>query len=50
MSDAAVTLAHQHKLNHIPGSCPMMFCEPVDLSRNCMRWVSTLSEDLPKTV
>ena len=39
VDEAAVGLARDLGLAVIPGSCPMMFCEPVDLPHKCMRWV-----------
>ena len=39
VDDEAVRLANQLGLSVIPGSCPMMFCEPVDIAHKCMRWV-----------
>ena len=35
----AVDLCRQLGLTVIPGSCPMMFCEPVDFAHKCMRWI-----------
>jgi predicted CoA-binding protein len=34
----AVKTALALGLNIIPGSCPMMFCTPVDLPHRCLRW------------
>ena len=34
----ALDLCSQLGLTVIPGSCPMMFCEPVDFAHKCMRW------------
>jgi predicted CoA-binding protein len=34
----ALDLCRQLGLTVIPGSCPMMFCEPVDVAHKCMRW------------
>ncbi len=39
VTDDAVRLAGELGLSVIPGSCPMMFCEPVDFGHKCMRWV-----------
>ena len=35
----AVGLARDLGLSVIPGSCPMMFCQPVDFGHKCMRWI-----------
>jgi len=34
----AVAAAAALGIRLIPGGCPMMFCEPVDLPHRCMRW------------
>jgi len=34
----AVAAAAALGIKLIPGGCPMMFCEPVDLPHRCMRW------------
>jgi uncharacterized protein len=34
----AITTAGELGVKLIPGGCPMMFCEPVDLPHRCMRW------------
>ncbi|HSN67774.1 MAG TPA: CoA-binding protein [Thermoanaerobaculia bacterium] len=39
VDDAAVQLARDLGIAVIPGSCPLMFCEPVDFPHKCMRWV-----------
>jgi predicted CoA-binding protein len=38
-NEEAIALARELGLAVIPGSCPMMFCEPVDIAHKCMRWV-----------
>ena len=38
VDDEAVKLGKELGLTVIPGSCPMMFCEPVDIAHKCMRW------------
>jgi predicted CoA-binding protein len=35
----AVRVASELGLETIPGSCPMMFCAPVDGGHRCMRWI-----------
>jgi predicted CoA-binding protein len=36
-SAEAVRLCRENHIAVIPGGCPMMFCEPVDLGHKCMR-------------
>ncbi len=48
VSDAAVQLCRENNIAVIPGGCPMMFCEPVDLAHKCLRWVLNLTGGLPK--
>lgn len=43
VDDKAVRLAQELGLMIIPGSCPMMFCEPVDIFHKCMRWFFRVS-------
>lgn len=38
VEESAVAKARELGLNVIPGSCPMMFCPPVDLPHRCLRW------------
>lgn len=38
VSDEAVLLAQEAGLAVIPGSCPMMWVEPVDPAHTCLRW------------
>jgi predicted CoA-binding protein len=40
---SALDLCRQLDLSVIPGSCPMMFCEPVDIAHKCMRWFFRVS-------
>lgn len=48
VSDEAVSLAEQAGLTVIPGACPMMFCEPVDVGHKCIRWVLGVMGKLPQ--
>lgn len=48
VSDEAVEYCREHGIRVIPGGCPMMFCEPVDLGHKCMRWFLKLTGGLPK--
>jgi predicted CoA-binding protein len=50
VSDAAVELARENNITVIPGGCPMMFVEPVDIGHNCIRWFTGLTGSLPKEV
>ncbi len=46
----AVRRGRELGLSIIPGSCPMMFCEPVDVPHKCMRWVLRVSGKQPTPV
>ena len=39
VSQRAVDCCREHGIEVIPGGCPMMYCEPVDLGHRCMRWM-----------
>jgi uncharacterized protein len=39
VSTAALELCLREGIAVIPGSCPMMFVEPVDLGHRCFRWL-----------
>jgi predicted CoA-binding protein len=43
VDDEAVRLCAELGLSVIPGSCPMMFCEPVDMAHKCLRWFLQVS-------
>ncbi|NJN98712.1 MAG: hypothetical protein HC875_33805 [Anaerolineales bacterium] len=43
VDDAAVRLCGELGLSVIPGGCPMMFCEPVDVAHKCLRWFLQIS-------
>lgn len=43
VDEEAVRLCQELGLSVIPGSCPMMFCEPVDVAHKCMRWFLQVS-------
>jgi predicted CoA-binding protein len=47
-SEAAVNICSDNGVEVIPGGCPMMYCEPVDVPHRCMRWVINLTRDLPR--
>ena len=48
VSQQAVSLCRQHGIAVIPGACPMMFCQPVDVGHKCMRWLLGVTGKLPK--
>ncbi|NIR43453.1 MAG: CoA-binding protein, partial [Gemmatimonadetes bacterium] len=48
VSDDAVGFCREHGITAIPGGCPMMFCEPVDLGHRCIRWILDWTGKLPK--
>ncbi|MBI5094413.1 MAG: CoA-binding protein [Candidatus Hydrogenedentes bacterium] len=50
VSDEAVRLCRENNITVIPGGCPMMFCEPVDVAHKCMRWLSRVTGNLPASV
>lgn len=43
VDEKAVRLCHELGLSVIPGSCPMMFCDPVDTGHKCIRWFLKVS-------
>ena len=47
VSDAAVDYCREHGISVIPGGCPMMFDEPVDVAHKCMRWFLGVVGKLP---
>jgi predicted CoA-binding protein len=51
VSEEAVALAEEAGLSVIPGSCPMMWVEPVDPAHRCFRWLlrATRREAEPTT-
>ncbi|MFC2085901.1 CoA-binding protein [Bacteroidota bacterium] len=46
-SDEAVEVARDSGIQIIPGSCPMMHCQPVDVGHKCIRWVLGVTGKLP---
>lgn len=50
VSPEAVDYCRTHNITVIPGGCPMMFCEPVDMGHKCIRWILNLTGGLPKQV
>ena len=50
VDDEAMRLGKELGLTVIPGSCPMMFCEPVDVAHRCLRWFLRVSGKEAKPV
>jgi predicted CoA-binding protein len=48
VSDMAVDRCRRRGIRVIPGACPMMFCEPVDVPHRCVRWILKVMGRLPK--
>lgn len=48
VSPEAVDYCRANNITVIPGGCPMMFCEPVDMGHKCIRWILNLTGGLPK--
>ncbi len=48
VSPEAVDFCHQHGIRVIPGACPMMYCEPVDMGHRCIRWFLGITGGLPR--
>lgn len=47
VSEAAVDLCRAEGISVIPGACPMMYVEPVDLGHKCIRWFLGVTGKLP---
>ena len=47
VSNEAVQECKARGIQCIVGGCPMMYCEPVDLSHRCMRWLLRLGGKVP---
>jgi len=43
-NEEAVRTAEALGMSVIPGGCPMMFCEPVDIFHKCLKWVTRFPE------
>lgn len=48
VSPEAVEFCRARGISVIPGACPMMFGDGVDLGHLCMRWILGLTGGLPK--
>lgn len=47
VSPQAVAYCHEHAIDVIAGTCPMMYGEGVDFGHRCMRWIIQLTGKLP---
>lgn len=47
VSEAAVARCRECGVAVIPGACPLMYCEPVDVGHRCLRGLSRLTGRLP---
>jgi uncharacterized protein len=50
VSEAAVETCRRRGVAAIPGACPMMYLEPVDLGHRCLRGIKRLTGALPRPV
>lgn len=50
LHEEAVELCRNLGISVIPGSCPMMFFEPVDLAHKCFRWMQKVSGGQAKPI
>lgn len=48
LNDKSVTRCRELGIDVIPGSCPMMFCQPVDTGHKCIHWFLKISGKEPK--
>lgn len=48
VSDDAVEFGRSHGITVIPGGCPMMHVDPVDVGHKCMRWVLRATGKMPR--
>jgi uncharacterized protein len=48
VSDEAVQFCRDNGIDVIPGACPMMYCEPVDMAHKCFKWIFGAFGRLPK--
>ncbi len=49
VSPSAVSFCQEHGITVIAGACPLMFCQPVDVSHKCIRWILRHTGRLPRT-
>jgi len=50
VSKDAVAFCREKGINVIPGGCPMMYVNDVDIGHRFMRWLQQLSGKLPKEI
>lgn len=50
VSEEAIEFCRAHGVSVIPGACPMMYLEPVDLAHRCFRGLFGLTGRLPADV
>lgn len=48
VSEEAASRCREAGISLIPGACPMMYVEPVDLGHRCMRWFLGVGRRLPQ--
>jgi predicted CoA-binding protein len=48
VSAEAVEMCRGAGISLIPGACPMMYVEPVDLGHRCIRWFMGVGRKLPE--
>lgn len=48
VSDDAVEYGRAHGITVIPGGCPMMHVDPVDVGHKCIRWVLRATGRMPR--
>jgi predicted CoA-binding protein len=48
VSEEAVQMCRGAGISVIPGACPMMYVEPVDLGHRCIRWFLGVGRKLPE--
>jgi predicted CoA-binding protein len=50
VAEEALTFCRDNDIKVIPGGCPMMFVEKVDIGHKCMRWFLSVTGGLPKEI
>lgn len=48
--ESAIEKAKELGLKIIPGGCPLMFCQPVDVGHKCIKWFLGATGKLPKVL
>ena len=49
-ADDALEFCKENDIKAIPGGCPMMFVDKVDVAHKCMKWFLGVTGSLPKEV